>query len=375
MYFQSTGQNQRPRGFNVKQAFKFTLTLAVCIWLLYQFKHSNNEKDVGSLQSEGNSVMILGRKGDVELSDKGLYVSDLKDITLEAEGKQKDRGGGDDDLDGIVDEKGENESLDKGNQYIHGDVKTKVEEGKKMELEIPYNISANSEKIETEMRDNDNEVSSEDNSREGLQNSKRIVSKRDGLGDEQDQKSQNISDERGNKSGGNLVEQGDDKDLESYTKELQRDEETSIGALKQGKHDETGSSKENEDKNLGSKEITKHVNGTENATVLGSNEVANQLHGFRDENGVPQGGNDLVEFTLAKSRDGQAKNILHQETVSSLNHTSQITKGPQIEEGAPKSERNAADTETETQSKKEGSKSDAVLDVGIDSESKFQIQK
>ncbi|XWS17326.1 hypothetical protein CRYUN_Cryun33cG0057700 [Craigia yunnanensis] len=132
-------------------------------------------------------------------------MSDSKDVILELEGKQKDRGGGDDELDQNVDEKGENESLDKGLEYIHGDVKNNAKEGKKMEPEIPFNLSANSGKIEIEMRD-----------------IKKLSVK--------------------------IIP----------NKELQKDEDVSIDALKRGKDGETGSSKENgEDKDLRSKEITK----------------------------------------------------------------------------------------------------------------------
>ncbi|XVF49122.1 hypothetical protein PTKIN_Ptkin03bG0243100 [Pterospermum kingtungense] len=325
MYFQSNGRNQRPRGFNVKLAFQFTLGLAVCIWLLYQIKHliSNDGKDAGSLQakiSERSSVVILGRKGDVELSDKSMYMSDSNDVIVEAEGKQNDGGGGDDELDGNV-------------EYIHGDVKTDAGKVKKMEPAKPDNQSSNSEKTEIEMGDMDKEVSSEDSSY-GVENSKRNASN---------------------------LDKGDEKDLERHTEELHKDE-----------NGETGSVKENgEDKDL--KEIiTKQGNGTENDTVLGLSEVANGVHGFHDENGVPQGGNDLVVgFTLTKSRDGQ----VNQETISDLNHPSKITKSSQIEEAASKSEKNTTGTETQTQSKQQGSKSDAVLGMGTNSESSSQIQK
>lgn len=231
MYFQSTG-----RGFNVKLAFQFALVLAVCIWLLYQIieiKHSNNIKDVGSLQAEFSKrkrVVILGRKG-----DKGMYKPDSNDVILEAERKQKDGGGGEDD-----DEKW-------GIEYIKGDAETNAKEGKEMETAIiPHDQpSSNSGKNELEMRDMDKEVFSEE------ENSQRITSS---------------------------LEEGDEKDLE-----ISIDGDTGSSSIK--------------DKNL-----LKQGNGTENATNLGLSEVAN---GFHDENGVPQGGNDLVEFSLAKSRLNQ----------------------------------------------------------------------
>ncbi|OMO58233.1 hypothetical protein COLO4_34766 [Corchorus olitorius] len=348
MYFQSTGRNQRPRGFHVKRGLQFTLSLAVCIWLLYQIKHSNNRKDGGSLQakfSKGNGVVILGRKGDVVLSDKDVYISDSKDVViLEAEGKQKDRGGGGDNvLDGNADEKGRNESLDKASEDSYGHVEADGEEGKKMEPERQDDLSTNSENVEIEMRDKDNEIFSEDNSQEELENSKRILSKL-----EEAQKSVVKS----------LVKLGDDKDLERQSKELKRDGEISIDALKLGKYEETASSEENGDKDLIGKDITKQANDTESTTILGLNEVADGLHGFHDENGIPQGGSDLVVFTLAKSRDSQPKETLHQETAPSLSHQSKIPKSPQIE-GAYKSKRNTTDAE-KTHTKKEGSKVDAV---------------
>ncbi|XVE70489.1 hypothetical protein DITRI_Ditri10aG0076300 [Diplodiscus trichospermus] len=349
MYFPSTGRNLRPRGFNVKLAFQLTLTLAICIWLLYQIKNSNYRKNVRSLQtkfSERNGVVILGRKGDVELSDKGMYTSDSNDVILEAEGKLKDRGGGDDELDGNVDEKVGNESSYKGTEYSQGHVKINGrEERKKMEPAVGYNLSADGKKIDIEMRDMDKQVLSEDNSQAAVENSKRIVSNREGGGGEKNWKNQITSEEREHESGTNLVDLGDEKDWERNTK-VQK-----ITSIDAGKDGETGSSKENgEDKELASKEITKQVNGAKNATFPELSEVASGLHGFHDETGVPQGGSDLVEFTLTKSRDGQTNNILRQQIISDLNHPSEITKSFQIEEVASKS-----DTAEGTQSSK-GSK-------------------
>lgn len=65
--YQSTGRNQKPRGLRVKQALQFTLILAICIWLLYQIKPSNENKNHGlskwSKLSKEGKALILGRKG------------------------------------------------------------------------------------------------------------------------------------------------------------------------------------------------------------------------------------------------------------------------------------------------------------------------
>ncbi|KAL8094018.1 hypothetical protein AgCh_035776 [Apium graveolens] len=79
--YQSTGRNQKPRGLRVKQALQFTLILAICIWLLYQIKASNENKHYGlskwtELSKEGKTL-IFGRKGSTAWSsDRIDYVSE-----------------------------------------------------------------------------------------------------------------------------------------------------------------------------------------------------------------------------------------------------------------------------------------------------------
>ncbi|KAL7239959.1 hypothetical protein ACSBR2_005760 [Camellia fascicularis] len=73
MNYQSASRNPRPKGFKVKRALQFTLLLVLCIWLLYQIKHSHdntedNGRNIQRKLSEEHGASILGRKGNLGLS-------------------------------------------------------------------------------------------------------------------------------------------------------------------------------------------------------------------------------------------------------------------------------------------------------------------
>ncbi|PQQ10772.1 neurofilament medium polypeptide [Prunus yedoensis var. nudiflora] len=56
MLKQSPSRNQRSKGFKVKHALQMFLLLAICIWLLYQLKHSHDKKAY-----EESSAKISGK--------------------------------------------------------------------------------------------------------------------------------------------------------------------------------------------------------------------------------------------------------------------------------------------------------------------------
>lgn len=73
MNYQSASRNPRPKGFKVKRALQFTLLLVLCIWLLYQIKHSHdntedNGRNIQRKLGEEHGASILGRKGNLGLS-------------------------------------------------------------------------------------------------------------------------------------------------------------------------------------------------------------------------------------------------------------------------------------------------------------------
>ncbi|CAN6542981.1 unnamed protein product [Malus baccata var. baccata] len=69
MLKQSPSRNQRSKGFKVKHAVQISLLLAVCIWLLYQLKHSHDKKayeessgTISGKMQKGDAIIKLGRR-------------------------------------------------------------------------------------------------------------------------------------------------------------------------------------------------------------------------------------------------------------------------------------------------------------------------
>ncbi|XWS41714.1 hypothetical protein CRYUN_Cryun17cG0106500 [Craigia yunnanensis] len=62
MFMLSSRRNQRSKGFKVKHALQMSYGWCngVCIWLLYQVRHSSEKKAV--YEKSGNEVIKLGRK-------------------------------------------------------------------------------------------------------------------------------------------------------------------------------------------------------------------------------------------------------------------------------------------------------------------------
>ncbi|XP_043711427.1 dentin sialophosphoprotein-like isoform X4 [Telopea speciosissima] len=69
MFRQSPSRNQRSKGFKVKHVVQICLLVAVCIWLLYQAKHSHDKKKefesiakISENVVSGEDIIKLGRK-------------------------------------------------------------------------------------------------------------------------------------------------------------------------------------------------------------------------------------------------------------------------------------------------------------------------
>ncbi|CAL0305631.1 unnamed protein product [Lupinus luteus] len=116
MVKQTPSRNQRTKGFKLKQGFKILILIALCIWLLYQLKHSNGEKKASYEESSskifqmlkaGHEINFFGRKAlepwikkPYELIDdtedsKGEEIEDLideedKDENEDEDGMQKE---------------------------------------------------------------------------------------------------------------------------------------------------------------------------------------------------------------------------------------------------------------------------------------------
>ncbi|CAN6459373.1 unnamed protein product [Victoria cruziana] len=127
MFRQSSSRNQRTKGFRSKHGLQVFLLMAVCVWLLYQVKHSHDKRqalDEGGagisekVEEARHDVFNLGRKdiserlqmttdkqkedGEEEEEDEGKR--EVREEEEEEEGKHEDneeeeRGVGDDEID------------------------------------------------------------------------------------------------------------------------------------------------------------------------------------------------------------------------------------------------------------------------------------
>ena len=133
MLKQSSCRNQRSKGFKVKHAIQICLVLAICIWLLYQVKHSHEKKKAYEESSGKISEKMQGGREIIKLGRKDLHPQ-VEETTFETERKEEleqeieeskpeesedeGRGGGDDELDGHDQERVEEEESEEVEDLI-----------------------------------------------------------------------------------------------------------------------------------------------------------------------------------------------------------------------------------------------------------------
>ncbi|KAF8024687.1 hypothetical protein BT93_F1768 [Corymbia citriodora subsp. variegata] len=155
---QLPSRNQRTKGFKVKHAIQIFLLLAICIWLLYQVKHSHDKKKVleettaAELSKDvetKHETIKLGRK-DLNPQDKNADPGDdrqeeeKEDDTEETkleETEMEERGGGDDEIDGNEQERDEEDDPEEIEDLIDEEDRIKEdgiaeEESDEKEIEI-----------------------------------------------------------------------------------------------------------------------------------------------------------------------------------------------------------------------------------------------
>ncbi|KAK9666557.1 hypothetical protein RND81_14G193400 [Saponaria officinalis] len=138
MYKQSPSRNHRSKGIKAKHVLQICLLLAVCFWLIYQVKHSQekkrefnakDEKVVDKLQKD-SEIVRFGRKDLPRVSeiatDGDKHAEDDEEKEAEEEDDNKrdedepekddEKGGGDDETDENVDELKEAEQVDEDSE-------------------------------------------------------------------------------------------------------------------------------------------------------------------------------------------------------------------------------------------------------------------
>lgn len=156
MLKQSPSRNQRSKGFKVKHALQIFLLLAICIWLLYQLKHSHDKKayeeisaKISGKMQNGQETIKLGRRSlhprveETSLDigrhrEKEEESEEEVDESKDEESEEEGRGAEDDEIDGHDQERAEDESEGVEDLIDEEDTEREEEsEEKGNDLEIP----------------------------------------------------------------------------------------------------------------------------------------------------------------------------------------------------------------------------------------------
>ncbi|XP_041019231.1 uncharacterized protein LOC121261120 [Juglans microcarpa x Juglans regia] len=148
MLKQSPSRNQKAKGFKVKHAIQICLLLAICIWLLYQVKHSHerkkaseeNSSKISEKMQSGHEIIKLGRKDlhprEEEIERKEELEQVIEEIKPE-ESEDEGRGSGDDEMDGHQQGRVEEEESEEVDDLI--DEEDREREGGSEELDSEGN--------------------------------------------------------------------------------------------------------------------------------------------------------------------------------------------------------------------------------------------
>lgn len=163
MLKQSVSRNQRSKGFKVKNVVQICVLIVVCVWLLYQLKHSydknkkayyddddDDKKLTENVPGTGNNVLKLGRKGIVDPRVDGRAFVDERRVEGGKEEEDDDDeddesrvernedegrgGGGEDELDGHDQDGAEEEEYGGVEDFI--DEADKESEDKEVEMNL-----------------------------------------------------------------------------------------------------------------------------------------------------------------------------------------------------------------------------------------------
>lgn len=150
MLKQPPSKNQRTKGFKVKHAVQICLLLAICIWLLYQIKHSHEKKKMYEESPKKISEKIQRGRESIKFGRKDLHPQ-VEETTLEIEGKEEfeeevedskpeesddeGRGGGDDEIDGHDQERIEEEESEEVEDLNDEDDREREERSEELDSE------------------------------------------------------------------------------------------------------------------------------------------------------------------------------------------------------------------------------------------------
>ncbi|KAK4276954.1 hypothetical protein QN277_015038 [Acacia crassicarpa] len=163
------GKNQRAKGFKVKNSLQIFLFIAGCLWLLYQLKHSYDNKNEYEQNSRKTLEKLEFQHKTPKLGRKGFQsrIKKPEDLTDDAEEIMPEiikvkRGGGNDEMNGHDQDKIEEEDSEEVEDLIDEEDKERIEENEEEEgedmVKIIEDISSLKDKSHDE-GENENSVS------------------------------------------------------------------------------------------------------------------------------------------------------------------------------------------------------------------------
>ncbi|KAK9947825.1 hypothetical protein M0R45_003428 [Rubus argutus] len=338
----SNGRSQRPKGFKVKLAFQIVSLLAVCFWLLYQAKQSHGKDYRESVQNKASKELgsgILGRKANLGGSNiAGESVND------------GDRSGGVDVLDGNVEEKKKDSSLNKINDDTHGD--DVIHEGRESEKEMELkhkglNVTDDNSDIELKA-DNEavglDEISLQDgDSQVGHEDKQPTMSDQDGEKYVKNISHDEVGEDEEQNPHVNHGEQGHQRDIQKdsetndfnhgeqgHERDIQKDSETNDFSANNEALVQPTERKNDSLQDSANNEALVQPTERKNDSLQDPNSMVGGVHGFDDENGVPVDSNDIIESGVTGSiGDGEIN--IHEEMYSRSNSQSETNESMESE--------------------------------------------
>lgn len=316
MYKQSSGRNNRSKGFKIKHVIQIFVLVAICIWLIYQVKHSHDkkrefeEKNIKSTSSlsngAGDEVIKFGRKDVQARFEKTTLVTDGK--VEEAEDEEAEGGGG-----GQEDNKMEEDEQDQ-EDLKHEEKEDEGRGGGDDEIDEndqhKYDEDNLIDEKDAEGKDTEEEVDEERSERENL---------------EEGERSEVENSEEGEKSDRESSEEGqserEEEDHEAREEHYKADDASSAVAHetesesleKLNEHSET-----EEESSNNAEEFSAQGNRTVHQNVLAANERSTLNSTMKVEEEKSSGleeGNDPIEMskdnsgTLLNSGDGKKSDL------------------------------------------------------------------
>ncbi|MBA0551791.1 hypothetical protein Golob_022654, partial [Gossypium lobatum] len=237
MFRLSPGRNQRSKGLKVKHALQICVLVGICIWLLYQVKHSGEKKAI--YEKSGSDVVKLGRK-DFPRSE-GMTVTDARH---KEEEEEESKNGEEDNKPEVTEDEGNGEV---GGMHEHDN--EKPEEGTEHE---ERRNDDNEETMENENKGNEETREGNNEEKENIEDSREKENKEIGEESNETEKSEGEIENAG--SSDDRVLDGIDGNNEEAREEHYKGDDASSEVVHDTQNETSGSENSNEAEQLENKD-------------------------------------------------------------------------------------------------------------------------